>query len=126
MNNCECHSPLASVSVPQSCTKYESTMYAFVIFRKIHTVSKNLSYWKSNQDRVKNQMVVKTGGNNAENMAIIPQLVTAGTLTRRAVEKTWLTASNAKEDRVGSELKAMVKAPEVNSRLYNLGDKIHS
>lgn len=28
--------------------------------------------------------------------AILPRLVTAGTVTRRAVEKTWLTASNAK------------------------------
>ncbi len=36
---------------------------------------------------------------------ILPQLVTAGTLTRRAVERTWLTASNAKEDRIGSELR---------------------
>ena len=88
--------------------------YTFVSFRKIHAVSKNLSYWKSNHDRIKKQMVVKTGENNGENMAIIPGLVTAGTLTRRAVEKTWLTASNAKEDRVGSELKAMVKAPEVS------------
>ena len=35
-----------------------------------------------------------------------------GTVTRRAVEKTWLTASNAKEKLVGSELKAMIKAPE--------------
>jgi DNA polymerase gamma 1 len=34
-----------------------------------------------------------------------------GTITRRAVENTWLTASNAKENRVGSELKAMIKAP---------------
>jgi DNA polymerase gamma 1 len=34
-----------------------------------------------------------------------------GTVTRRAVEKTWLTASNAKEKLVGSELKAMVSAP---------------
>ncbi|KAL1835143.1 hypothetical protein VTK73DRAFT_6170 [Phialemonium thermophilum] len=34
-----------------------------------------------------------------------------GTITRRAVENTWLTASNAKRNRVGSELKAMVKAP---------------
>lgn len=34
-----------------------------------------------------------------------------GTVTRRAVEKTWLTASNAKERMVGTELKAMVKAP---------------
>lgn len=43
---------------------------------------------------------------------ILPQLVVAGTVTRRAVEPTWLTASNAKEKRVGSELKAMVRAPE--------------
>lgn len=28
--------------------------------------------------------------------AILPQVVTAGTITRRAVEPTWLTASNAR------------------------------
>lgn len=33
--------------------------------------------------------------------AILPQVVTAGTITRRAVEPTWLTASNA---RVGTSL----------------------
>jgi len=27
--------------------------------------------------------------------AIIPRVITAGTVTRRAVESTWLTASNA-------------------------------
>ncbi|KAL7410790.1 DNA polymerase family A-domain-containing protein [Mrakia frigida] len=43
---------------------------------------------------------------------IIPQVVVMGTITRRAIEKTWLTASNAKKNRVGSELKAMVRAPE--------------
>ena len=42
---------------------------------------------------------------------IIPQVIVAGTATRRAVEPTWLTASNAKENRVGSELKALVRAP---------------
>ena len=36
----------------------------------------------------------------------------AGTVTRRAVEPTWLTASNAKETRVGSELKVMIRAPD--------------
>ena len=41
------------------------------------------------------------GGRNV----ILPMLVAAGTLTRRAVERTWLTASNAKQDRIGSELK---------------------
>lgn len=42
---------------------------------------------------------------------ILPQVITMGTVTRRAVEATWLTASNAKKNRVGSELKAMVRAP---------------
>ena len=42
---------------------------------------------------------------------ILPQVITMGTVTRRAIEKTWLTASNAKANRVGSELKAMVRAP---------------
>ncbi|KAK6351145.1 DNA-directed DNA polymerase gamma mip1 [Orbilia javanica] len=42
---------------------------------------------------------------------ILPQIITMGTITRRAVENTWLTASNAKKNRVGSELKAMIQAP---------------
>ena len=42
---------------------------------------------------------------------ILPQLIPMGTVTRRAVERTWLTASNAKKNRVGSELKSMVTAP---------------
>ena len=39
------------------------------------------------------QLVVPISGSTS---CIIPQLVSAGTLTRRAVERTWLTASNAK------------------------------
>ncbi|KAJ4467314.1 DNA polymerase family A-domain-containing protein [Lentinula aciculospora] len=42
---------------------------------------------------------------------IVPQVIAMGTVTRRAIERTWLTASNAKKNRVGSELKAMVRAP---------------
>lgn len=80
---------------------------------KVLTSSKMLSYWRSNRNRIRDQIVVKTSTpNGGSMMAILPQIVTSGTLTRRAVEKTWLTASNAKEDRVGSELKAMVMAPE--------------
>lgn len=86
------------------------------------------SYWISARDRIMKQMVVwekepgelglghfpepdeelKTG----EKWGIIlPQVITMGTITRRAIERTWLTASNAKINRVGSELKAMVRAP---------------
>jgi DNA polymerase gamma 1 len=85
------------------------------------------SYWMSARDRVLNQMVVweKTRGelgmgkvgkgkvvaDDEKWGVILPQVVTMGTVTRRAMEATWLTASNAKKNRIGSELKAMVRAP---------------
>lgn len=80
------------------------------------------SYWISARDRIRDQLVIwerpdqqlgfpplKTTGKYG---AILPQMIPMGTVTRRAIEKTWLTASNAKKTRVGSELKAMVRAPE--------------
>lgn len=80
------------------------------------------SYWISARDRVLNQMVVwqQEGLDmgltvrpdpNSKAGIILPQVITMGTVTRRAIERTWLTASNAKENRIGSELKAMVRAP---------------
>ncbi|KAJ0116370.1 hypothetical protein J7T55_007350 [Diaporthe amygdali] len=78
------------------------------------------SYWISARERIRSQLVVyekelrvpkgQKAGDTAQGY-ILPQLIPMGTITRRAVENTWLTASNAKETRVGSELKAMVKAP---------------
>ncbi|KAG8887539.1 DNA-directed DNA polymerase gamma mip1 [Tulasnella sp. 332] len=84
------------------------------------------SYWISARDRVMSQMVVWDGENGVDMGfsrsttagqtegkwgMILPQVIAMGTVTRRAIEKTWLTASNAKSNRVGSELKAMVRAP---------------
>ncbi|KAI1771330.1 DNA polymerase family A-domain-containing protein [Hypoxylon cercidicola] len=80
------------------------------------------SYWISARDRIMSQTVVyekdKSGDgegpcekNDNKLGYILPQVIPMGTITRRAVENTWLTASNAKKNRVGSELKAMVKAP---------------
>ncbi|KAG6898245.1 hypothetical protein C0992_002259 [Termitomyces sp. T32_za158] len=84
------------------------------------------SYWISARDRIMNQMVVwqnrkvnmgfdvpkPVDGEKKKWGIILPQVITMGTVTRRAIEKTWLTASNAKKNRVGSELKAMVRAPD--------------
>ncbi|OCL15131.1 hypothetical protein AOQ84DRAFT_384239 [Glonium stellatum] len=81
------------------------------------------SYWMSSRDRIMSQMVVyqneisssaksKTKSTNNKVGFILPQVIPMGTITRRAVENTWLTASNAKANRVGSELKSMVRAPE--------------
>ncbi|NXT09154.1 DPOG1 polymerase, partial [Prunella fulvescens] len=88
-------------------------------------INKMISFWRNAHKRISSQMVVwlKKGDlprvvtrhpdyNEEDNYgAILPQVVTAGTVTRRAVEPTWLTASNARADRVGSELKAMVQVP---------------
>ncbi|KAM7010473.1 DNA polymerase subunit gamma-1 isoform 2-T2 [Passerculus sandwichensis] len=88
-------------------------------------INKMISFWRNAHKRISSQMVVwlKKGElprvvtrhpdyNEEESYgAILPQVVTAGTVTRRAVEPTWLTASNARADRVGSELKAMVQVP---------------
>ncbi|PSR94378.1 DNA polymerase gamma [Coniella lustricola] len=78
------------------------------------------SYWISARQRIKSQLAVyeedlptKDGSERqrSDQGFILPQVIPMGTITRRAVENTWLTASNAKKTRVGSELKAMVKAP---------------
>ncbi|CEP07021.1 hypothetical protein [Parasitella parasitica] len=80
------------------------------------------AYWISSRERILNQFVV-WDSNSTVNMhlppkdkgkygIILPQMVAMGTITRRAVERTWLTASNAKSNRIGSELKSMIQAPE--------------
>uniref|UniRef100_A0A3Q3X4M6 DNA polymerase subunit gamma-1 n=1 Tax=Mola mola TaxID=94237 RepID=A0A3Q3X4M6_MOLML len=88
-------------------------------------INKMISFWRNAHKRICSQMVLwlrkvelprivsrhKDFDEEAEYGAILPQVITAGTVTRRAVEPTWLTASNARRDRVGSELKAMVQVP---------------
>lgn len=77
------------------------------------------SYWISARDRIRSQMVVyqadtvgvRKSSRSEDQGFILPQVIPMGTITRRAVENTWLTASNAKANRVGSELKSMIKAP---------------
>jgi len=66
-------------------------------------------YWRNTRARLMEQLKVDhpEGGYSA----ILPNLVVSGTVTRRAVEKTWLTASNAKENRIGSELKTAIRSP---------------
>ncbi|GAV48764.1 hypothetical protein ZYGR_0N01690 [Zygosaccharomyces rouxii] len=85
------------------------------------------SYWMAARERIMNQFNVPSSRfpnqfnrldgspqtSNRDDLGIIlPGIVPMGTVTRRAVENTWLTASNAKENRIGSELKTQVKAPK--------------
>ncbi|CDR39037.1 CYFA0S02e11188g1_1 [Cyberlindnera fabianii] len=73
------------------------------------SMNASCSYWISARERIMSQFVVKNEDSPCS--FILPQVVTMGTVTRRAVEKTWLTASNAKKSRIGSELKSKVIAP---------------
>ncbi|KAG5680836.1 hypothetical protein PVAND_010318 [Polypedilum vanderplanki] len=89
------------------------------IAERIIEIARMLSYWRNNRDRIMGQMVVwlhtlpkNLSSSEMEYGAIIPQVVVCGTLTRRAMEPTWMTASNSKIERVGSELRGMVQAPE--------------
>ncbi|XP_055336011.1 DNA polymerase subunit gamma-1-like isoform X2 [Paramacrobiotus metropolitanus] len=78
--------------------------------------SKMASYWHNNKDRVESQLVGSLTEDEEKRGVILPRVVVMGTVTRRAVEATWMTASNIKPDRIGSELKAMIQAP----RGYNI------
>jgi DNA polymerase gamma 1 len=102
-----------------------SSEYAYA--KEALEMNASCSYWISARDRIMSQMVVydedlpKKGKKVTRRTKkivektqgfILPQVIPMGTITRRAVENTWLTASNAKKNRVGSELKAMIKAPD--------------
>ncbi|KIY62530.1 hypothetical protein CYLTODRAFT_458906 [Cylindrobasidium torrendii FP15055 ss-10] len=90
--------------------------------KRMVDVGVQCSYWVSARERIKSQMVQWQHGKemgidgdaqpeDGKWGVIVPQVITMGTVTRRAIEKTWLTASNAKANRVGSELKSLVRAP---------------
>lgn len=87
--------------------------------KRVIEINRMLSYWRNSKERVENQLVCWLKKNdlpprlNSDDDfgAIIPQVVVCGTLTRRAVEPTWMTASNVFHERIGSELRAFVQAP---------------
>ncbi|KAH8400544.1 hypothetical protein KR222_006186, partial [Zaprionus bogoriensis] len=89
---------------------------------RVIEIARMMSYWRNNRDRILNQMVgwlqpdelpaeLRARAQPLAFGAILPQVVVAGTLTRRAMESTWMTASNSRANRIGSELRAMVQAP---------------
>lgn len=86
----------------------------FAYAKEALEMNASCSYWISARDRIMSQMVVwkdKPDDKGQDLGYILPQVIPMGTITRRAVENTWLTASNAKSNRVGSELKSMIAAP---------------
>lgn len=88
---------------------------------EILDLNSTASYWMGNRTRILEQFVIYSDPKknqiapveieNKKLGIVIPKLVTMGTITRRATENTWLTASNAKKNRIGSELKSLIQAP---------------
>ncbi|OON18699.1 DNA-directed DNA polymerase, partial [Opisthorchis viverrini] len=106
---------------PNSPSEIQTAHLATELLRdRVHA-----TFWQSYSKRIRNQMAVwlptsilPTEARNDPNFnpsghhgAILPQVIVAGTVSRRAVEPLWLTASNADRNRLGSEIKAMVQAP---------------
>lgn len=117
----KCGNPLAKNYIPAS--ENGTLTSEFSLAKEALQMNAMCSYWISARERVNAQFIVWNGDANVlvhqqcqnENDKIgiiLPVIQTMGTVTRRAVEPTWLTASNAKRNRIGSELKAMVKAPK--------------
>lgn len=113
-----CANPMAKSYLPYFEKGILSSEYEYA--KEALDMNASCSYWISARDRIMSQMVVyeSDGAKGPQHVAgdsetgyILPQVIPMGTVTRRAVENTWLTASNAKKNRVGSELKSMVKAP---------------
>ncbi|KAK3680108.1 DNA-directed DNA polymerase gamma mip1 [Recurvomyces mirabilis] len=111
-----CASPIAKGYLQFMENRTLSSEYAYA--KEALEMNTSCSYWISARDRITKQMVVyeselagTTTSEGNEQGFILPQIVPMGTVTRRAVENTWLTASNAKKNRVGSELKSIVTAP---------------
>ncbi|KAK4324507.1 hypothetical protein Pmani_004853 [Petrolisthes manimaculis] len=116
--------PLAKDFLPKIEDKTLSS-YLGDVAELVLKTNKTISYWKNNRDRIMSQLpvwidhhllphsILSSDGydDGRQYGVILPQVVSAGTITRRAVERTWMTASNAYADRIGSELKAMVEAP---------------
>lgn len=118
-----CANPLAKGYLQYFENGTLSSEYSYA--KEALEMNASCSYWISARDRIRSQMVVYNDDTLPLSMQtdkgkpvmtssgfILPQVIPMGTITRRAVENTWLTASNAKANRVGSELKSMIKAPQ--------------
>ncbi|KAK9477567.1 DNA polymerase family A-domain-containing protein [Lipomyces japonicus] len=118
--NARCASPLAKGYLQHFESGILSSEYPYA--REALEMNAACSYWISARERIRSQVTVwkedtdlgiKSSSAERRGLGmILPTLIPMGTITRRAVEATWLTASNAKKNRVGSELKAMIKAPQ--------------
>jgi DNA polymerase gamma 1 len=81
--------------------------------RELIGLAINVAYWTSVRSRVREQNIeaAKTPEGKKFNL-IVPASVPHNTSTNRAGENLWLTVPDPKYDKIGSEIKTRVQAPE--------------
>lgn len=79
------------------------------LLTRLLSLNSKWSFWTGYRERLSKQLVIMT--NDDDYGFIIPGTIAMGTVTRRAVESTWMTAGNPKSSSAGSEQKAMVQSP---------------
>lgn len=116
-HNARCTNPMAKSYISYFEKGTLSSEYEYA--KDVIKMNAECTYWIAARERIFSQMPVyqddvdmgMKGKDKNKLGMIIPRLIPMGTITRRAVEDSWLTASNAKKNRIGSELKAMIQAP---------------
>lgn len=81
--------------------------------RELIKLAINVAYWTSVRSRVREQLVEVINTPEGEPFKmIVPAAVPHNTSTNRAGENLWLTVPDPKYDKIGSEIKTRVQAPE--------------
>jgi DNA polymerase gamma 1 len=81
--------------------------------KELISLAVNVAYWTSVRSRVREQNVERVLAPNGKEFAlIIPASVPHNTSTNRAGENLWLTVPDPKYDKIGSEIKTRVQAPD--------------
>ena len=105
-NKQNCGNPLAKDYISSIASGFLSSPNEQAL--EILELANSISYWLSARKRVGNYITQQV---TSDALLIIPQIMAHGATTRRATERLWLTVPSPKKHAVGSELKAMVRAP---------------
>ena len=80
---------------------------------KVLQLALAMSYWTSIQSRVKDQIAAYGNNDRGVNPLVIsPNLVVQGTVSGRSVERLFLTVSDIKAHKIGTECKSRFQAPD--------------
>lgn len=81
--------------------------------RRALEIARATSYWTSVRKRVIDRIFIKAHNPHGEDALVtLPEILCHGTVTRRTVESLMVTMCSTKPERMGTELKSRVQAPD--------------